>query len=196
MTLVKGNVIRLVDSTPGRELATLQDHDLFRPYYMVYSADGTRLAARIWLPKSAERAPVPAVLEAIPYRKNEHGAKRRGGGYDRVAYRGRNVVERLLLLADDGVEAATVRMALPTAGAGAAHGRQRRAGEQCRAARMGRAAQRLAVGREPAAGAAGARRRRVLAAGLTILLVEQNLALATCVGERLFVKPGAGACRC
>ena len=32
----------------------------------------------------------------IPYRKNEHGAKRRGGGYDRVAYRGRNVVERLV----------------------------------------------------------------------------------------------------
>lgn len=32
----------------------------------------------------------------IPYRKNERGAKRRGGGYDRQAYRGRNVVERLV----------------------------------------------------------------------------------------------------
>ena len=31
--------------------------------------DGVRLAARIWLPKSAQGAPVPAVLEYIPYRK-------------------------------------------------------------------------------------------------------------------------------
>lgn len=32
-------------------------------------ADGTRLAARIWLPDDADRAPVPAVLEYLPYRK-------------------------------------------------------------------------------------------------------------------------------
>jgi uncharacterized protein len=31
--------------------------------------DGARLAARIWLPAGAERDPVPAVLEYIPYRK-------------------------------------------------------------------------------------------------------------------------------
>jgi hypothetical protein len=30
--------------------------------------DGTRLAARLWLPEGAEREPVPAVLEYIPYR--------------------------------------------------------------------------------------------------------------------------------
>src|SRR5436190_6786075 len=34
-------------------------------------ADGCRLAARIWLPEDAEEAPVPAVLEYIPYRKND-----------------------------------------------------------------------------------------------------------------------------
>ena len=34
-------------------------------------ADGTRLAARIWLPESAEERPVPAILEYIPYRKND-----------------------------------------------------------------------------------------------------------------------------
>src|SRR5437879_650447 len=34
-------------------------------------ADGTRLAARIWLPQDAERDPVPAVLEFLPYRKND-----------------------------------------------------------------------------------------------------------------------------
>jgi predicted acyl esterase len=34
-------------------------------------ADGTRLAARIWLPADAEADPVPAVLEYLPYRKND-----------------------------------------------------------------------------------------------------------------------------
>ncbi len=34
-------------------------------------SDGTRLAARVWLPDDAERDPVPAVLEAIPYRLND-----------------------------------------------------------------------------------------------------------------------------
>lgn len=34
--------------------------------------DGTRLAARIWLPEDAGDAPVPAVLEYLPYRKNDH----------------------------------------------------------------------------------------------------------------------------
>ncbi|NBC97181.1 MAG: CocE/NonD family hydrolase [Deinococcus-Thermus bacterium] len=34
-------------------------------------ADGTRLSARIWLPEDAEREPVPAILEYIPYRKRD-----------------------------------------------------------------------------------------------------------------------------
>ena len=34
-------------------------------------ADGVRLAARIWLPEGAAQDPVPAVLEYIPYRKND-----------------------------------------------------------------------------------------------------------------------------
>jgi len=34
-------------------------------------ADGTRLAARVWLPDDAERDPVPAILECIPYRKRD-----------------------------------------------------------------------------------------------------------------------------
>jgi len=34
-------------------------------------ADGTRLAARIWLPDDAADHPVPAVLEYIPYRKRD-----------------------------------------------------------------------------------------------------------------------------
>ena len=34
-------------------------------------SDGTRLAARRWMPVGAERAPVPAVIEYIPYRKRD-----------------------------------------------------------------------------------------------------------------------------
>ncbi|PWG64401.1 CocE/NonD family hydrolase [Spiribacter halobius] len=33
--------------------------------------DGVRLAARLWLPAGAENAPVPAVLEYMPYRKRD-----------------------------------------------------------------------------------------------------------------------------
>lgn len=39
-------------------------------------ADGTRLAARIWLPQDAERNPVPALLEYLPYRKSDGTAVR------------------------------------------------------------------------------------------------------------------------
>jgi putative CocE/NonD family hydrolase len=34
-------------------------------------ADGTRLAARVWLPDGADAEPVPAVLEYLPYRLND-----------------------------------------------------------------------------------------------------------------------------
>lgn len=34
-------------------------------------SDGTRLAARLWLPEGAELAPVPAILEYIPYRRRD-----------------------------------------------------------------------------------------------------------------------------
>ena len=34
-------------------------------------SDGCRLAARVWLPADADIAPVPAILEAVPYRRND-----------------------------------------------------------------------------------------------------------------------------
>ncbi len=34
--------------------------------------DGVRLSARLWLPESSERTPAPAILEYIPYRKDDH----------------------------------------------------------------------------------------------------------------------------
>jgi len=41
------------------------------PHVWIPLADGTRLAARVWLPEDAEAEPVPAILEYIPYRKND-----------------------------------------------------------------------------------------------------------------------------
>jgi uncharacterized protein len=38
--------------------------------------DGTRLAARIWMPEGTEQNPVPAVLEYLPYRKRDGTAAR------------------------------------------------------------------------------------------------------------------------
>ncbi|MCP4420878.1 MAG: CocE/NonD family hydrolase [Chloroflexi bacterium] len=38
--------------------------------------DGSRLAARIWLPVTATDHPVPAILEYLPYRKNDFTAQR------------------------------------------------------------------------------------------------------------------------
>ncbi len=40
-------------------------------HFFVPLADGTRLAARMWLPGDAQTRPVPAILEYIPYRKRD-----------------------------------------------------------------------------------------------------------------------------
>jgi putative CocE/NonD family hydrolase len=39
-------------------------------------SDGIRLAARLWLPEDAERFPVPALLEYLPYRKRDGTSER------------------------------------------------------------------------------------------------------------------------
>lgn len=54
---------RIVDRFP-REIQCLDP--VFIPL-----ADGTRLAATIWLPLDADRHPVPAILELIPYRRRD-----------------------------------------------------------------------------------------------------------------------------
>jgi hypothetical protein len=50
--------------------------------------DGTRLAARLWLPANAEHVPVPAILEFLPYRKNEGTALRDSAMHPYVAGHG------------------------------------------------------------------------------------------------------------
>ncbi|WP_322529040.1 CocE/NonD family hydrolase [Salinicola sp. LHM] len=69
--------------------------------------DGTRLAARIWLPENAEATPVPAILEYLPYRKRDGTAVRdelthpyfAGHGYAcvRVDMRGNGESDGLML---------------------------------------------------------------------------------------------------
>src|SRR3954469_18669985 len=51
-------------------------------------ADGTRLAARIWLPEDAAQEAVPAVLEALPYRKGDGTAIRDESRYPYLAGHG------------------------------------------------------------------------------------------------------------
>jgi putative CocE/NonD family hydrolase len=41
------------------------------PHAWIPLADGTRLSARLWMPRDADHDPVPAVLEYLPYRKND-----------------------------------------------------------------------------------------------------------------------------
>ena len=83
-------------------------------------SDGTRLAARIWMPDDAEHDPVPAILEYLPYRKGDAMARRdsfhhpwfAGHGYAsvRVDLRGSGDSDGILLdeylpqEQDDGLE--------------------------------------------------------------------------------------------
>jgi len=51
-------------------------HDVPRPireieHVWIPLSDGTRLAARIWLPEDAESEPVPGILEYLPYRRRD-----------------------------------------------------------------------------------------------------------------------------
>jgi putative CocE/NonD family hydrolase len=41
------------------------------PHLDIRLHDGTRIAARMWLPDDAERSPVPVILEYLPYRKGD-----------------------------------------------------------------------------------------------------------------------------
>ncbi len=50
--------------------------------------DGCRLAARMWLPEDAADAPVPAVLDAVPYRKGDGTEARDATRYPYIAGHG------------------------------------------------------------------------------------------------------------
>jgi putative CocE/NonD family hydrolase len=51
-------------------------------------ADGRKLSARIWLPRSAKKKPLPAILEYLPYRKRDGTARRDDSTYPHFAAAG------------------------------------------------------------------------------------------------------------
>lgn len=51
-------------------------------------SDGNRLSAKLWIPDSAEKKPVPAIFEYIPYRKRDFKAVRDAQTYDYFAKNG------------------------------------------------------------------------------------------------------------
>ncbi|WP_371631043.1 CocE/NonD family hydrolase [Streptomyces sp. NBC_00341] len=91
--------MRYVDQLP--QAVEREDHVTIR------MSDGVRLSARIWRPVTSGREPVPAILEAIPYRKNDLTSTRdaihhpyiAGHGYAcvRVDLRGTGESEGVLL---------------------------------------------------------------------------------------------------
>ncbi|MFF7340477.1 CocE/NonD family hydrolase [Streptomyces sp. NPDC008163] len=91
--------MRHVDRLPYE--VSQQDH------VTITMSDGVRLSARIWRPVTSDRQPVPAILEAIPYRKNDLTSTRdaihhpyiAGHGYAcvRVDVRGTGESEGVLL---------------------------------------------------------------------------------------------------
>ena len=50
--------------------------------------DGRRLSSRIWIPENAEKKPVPAILEYLPYRKRDGTAQRDESTYPAFAESG------------------------------------------------------------------------------------------------------------
>ena len=54
-------------------------------------ADGRKLAARIWMPNNADKKPLPAILEYLPYRKRDGTAQRDDSTYPAFARAGISV---------------------------------------------------------------------------------------------------------
>ena len=71
------------DTLPPEEA----DCEILDPVW-IPMADGTRLAARIWLPPGARAEPVPAVLEYLPYRRRDGTLARDEITYPWLAARG------------------------------------------------------------------------------------------------------------
>ncbi len=57
-------------------------------HVLIPLSDGCHLAAKIWIPEEAEKRPVPAILEYIPYRKRDFKAVRDAQTYSYYARQG------------------------------------------------------------------------------------------------------------
>lgn len=66
-----------IKDLPNRRIVTDFPYQIEKhPHLWINLADGRRLAASLWLPVDAKDSPVPAILEYIPYRKNDFTAIR------------------------------------------------------------------------------------------------------------------------
>lgn len=61
-------------------------------HFEIPMPDGCRLGARMWRPKDTDSAPVPAILEYLPYRKNDFTATRDATMQPWLAAHGYNVI--------------------------------------------------------------------------------------------------------
>ena len=66
---------------------TLNEIEVIQHVWITMS-DGIRLSAKIWLPKNANKKPVPAILEIIPYRKRDAYSIRDHSNHAWLAERG------------------------------------------------------------------------------------------------------------
>ncbi|MFO8000893.1 MAG: CocE/NonD family hydrolase [Marinilabilia sp.] len=57
-----------------KTITTFPENVSVKEHVWIPLSDGTHLAAKIWIPESAEKNPVPAILEFIPYRKRDFEA--------------------------------------------------------------------------------------------------------------------------
>ncbi len=65
-------MVNLVATDAGLEVRTVFPRRVrIVEHQWIPMSDGTRLAARIWLPEDAESDPVPAIVEYIPYRQRD-----------------------------------------------------------------------------------------------------------------------------
>lgn len=70
-------VVFNVSDSDARKTITDFPHEITKMEHVwIPMSDGKRLAATIWLPKDADTQPVPAILEYLPYRKDDFTAIR------------------------------------------------------------------------------------------------------------------------
>jgi len=69
-------VFNISDSDNRKTVTSFPNEIEKKEHVWIPMSDGVRLAATIWLPKDAEQKPVPAILEYLPYRKDDFTAIR------------------------------------------------------------------------------------------------------------------------
>ena len=69
-------VFNISESNNRRTVTTYPREVIKMDHVWIPMSDGAKLAATIWLPKDAEENPVPAILEYLPYRKDDFTAIR------------------------------------------------------------------------------------------------------------------------